>query len=354
MNLNAVFLQAKASVEVPAPKTKFRAQFKHGMLTYSCPVNALDNPITEREQIRDALRGLTHYAASVVGRELHENGKTHYHAYVMFNPKCDSTNPRVFDVMGVHPNIKHGHQGWQDMVAYVTKQDTDALCDNFVRSSLLTAKQQRAADDAVRSHAMSLAKQGKLKEAQEHWMENAEKDWMSNFQNNVKVLEHAAQHYAGNRRQKPVHENWITEHQHIDLNEILPGENYKRTHVLVGPAGIGKTQLAKYLLKKAGCTNAVVVRNHEQLNSHPFADGIVFDELSVNVPGQGFWEREQQVAVVDQDEDSVLRARYKNANLHWDTLRIITTNVLTRALMVEDEAVARRITVHELTTKLFE
>jgi len=322
------------------------------MLTYSCPVASDDNPIPDREAVRDHLRTVTHYAASIVGKELHQSGKTHYHAYVKFDPKCDSTNSRVFDVAGVHPNITHGMK-WQDMVKYVTKQDKEALMDNFVMSSLLTSKQQAEADARVKSEALALAKQGKLKQATEHWMENAEQDWMKNFRNNEAVLDHAARHYAGNRRQKPVHETWITEHQHIDLNELRPGENYKRTHVLVGPAGIGKTQLAKYLLKKAGCEQAVVVRNHEQVNQHPFADGFVFDELAVNVPGKDFWEREAQVAVVDQDEDSVLKARYKNAGLNWDCLRIITTNVLTRALMIEDEAIARRITVHVLTDKLF-
>ncbi len=39
-------------------------------------------------------------------RELHENGKPHFHSYIIVNKKFNSVNVRLFDYKGNHPFIK--------------------------------------------------------------------------------------------------------------------------------------------------------------------------------------------------------------------------------------------------------
>lgn len=42
----------------------------------------------------------------IVARERHQDGNYHIHCYLRFSKKIDSRNPRVFDVLDHHPNIK--------------------------------------------------------------------------------------------------------------------------------------------------------------------------------------------------------------------------------------------------------
>lgn len=74
-----------------------RWQFRYALLTYS-DARGLD-PF----KIVDVLAGLK--GECIVAEETHENGEPHFHAFVEFRPKFRSSNPRVFDVDGFHPNV---------------------------------------------------------------------------------------------------------------------------------------------------------------------------------------------------------------------------------------------------------
>lgn len=41
----------------------------------------------------------------LIGEEYHENGELHYHAFLEFDSRIDTCDPRYFDVDGLHPNI---------------------------------------------------------------------------------------------------------------------------------------------------------------------------------------------------------------------------------------------------------
>jgi len=60
-------------------------------------------------------------AECIIGRENHDDGGIHLHAFFMFGRKFRSRNERVFDVGGRHPNIVRGYgtpeKGWD----YATK-----------------------------------------------------------------------------------------------------------------------------------------------------------------------------------------------------------------------------------------
>lgn len=91
----------------------FRFAAKYGLLTYA------------QSEGLDPLRIVEHLgdlgAECIVGRELHDDGGTHYHAFFMFDRKFQSRNARVFDIDSYHPNILRGVKTPEQMYDYATK-----------------------------------------------------------------------------------------------------------------------------------------------------------------------------------------------------------------------------------------
>lgn len=76
----------------------FRLSAQRILLTYSKPPDGWSV-----EPVRDALELLG--ASYRIGRELHKDGKVHYHCYVDFRRRFETENERRFDSQGHHPNI---------------------------------------------------------------------------------------------------------------------------------------------------------------------------------------------------------------------------------------------------------
>lgn len=110
----------------------FRINRKGIGLTYSCPEDMDENPISDFSAISDIFLtfGKCKY---VIGRELHENGKLHWHAWVYYNDKLDVKNERAFDAKGVHPNIIKPQKMWK---AYCMK-DGDFVANHPVPKPLI-------------------------------------------------------------------------------------------------------------------------------------------------------------------------------------------------------------------------
>lgn len=318
------------------------------MLTYSCPVHLEQNPIPSKEDLMSFLKELRNVEKCVVCREVHENGKYHFHAALTFNPKCSTRDVTFFDFSGVHPNIGT-RENWKAMVAYVTK-DGDFVCHNFDPGNV-TGRRKESRDD-IYKQALKLAFDGKLEDAKRLVRDSDPMRWCMNMSQISSAL--LASYHEGKAQSNPVvvlEDRWVTPLVTIDLTARLEGEGWIRTHVLVGESGIGKTEFAKFLLRKAGCQRIEVVRSAEMLKTMiDSVDGFVFDELNCNAPDVrgGRWTRESQIALVDRNEEGALPARYSDVHLKRHIVRIVTTNSLHRALDWQDGAIARRITVHDL------
>lgn len=328
------------------------------MLTYACPTTVDTHPIATKEELMEFLKTTRSLNAAIVSKEFHESGKPHYHAFCRYNPKLTSRNARYFDFKGVHPNIGTRDNA-KKMIDYVTK-DNDYITYNIdVTTSTGPRRSQRDKDAETYNDAMNLAMEGKLTDAHELLRTKDPVRWtLNNSQIRQALL--SARADALTQLNPPVVQQtgWTTDAQHINLNEKINGESYARTHILVGAAGIGKTQLAKFLLQKSGCQHIAVVRTAEQLKEKiNHIDGFVFDELNANAPDVrgGRWTRESQIALVDQEEAGAIPARYGDVILAPHIKRIITTNALDRAVSATDAAIARRVTIHDLMDiKLFE
>lgn len=91
----------------------FRFAAKYGLLTYS------QAPDLDPLEIVNLLGDLG--AECIVGRENHQDGGTHYHAFFMFAREFRTRNARIFDCGGYHPNILRGRKTPRAMYEYATK-----------------------------------------------------------------------------------------------------------------------------------------------------------------------------------------------------------------------------------------
>ena len=104
----------------------FRFQAKYGLLTYA-QCGDLD-PFAVVTRLSEL------GAECIVGREIHEDGGIHLHAFFSFEKKRNLKNERIFDVEGVHPNIQASYGTPEKGYDYAIK-DGDVVGGGLERPS---------------------------------------------------------------------------------------------------------------------------------------------------------------------------------------------------------------------------
>lgn len=69
----------------------------------------------------------------VIGEELHADGGQHYHVYMHWPKKINTSDVRFFDIEGYHPNIMR-FKGKSPQVLWNTRSARDARCARACRS----------------------------------------------------------------------------------------------------------------------------------------------------------------------------------------------------------------------------
>lgn len=233
--------EARAAAKA-AGESGFRLQRHKVGLTYSCPVDAEQNPISSREQIRDVLVERYGQAIWTISVELHENGKNHYHANFKFDNKLDVLDSHCMDIEGVHPNIINPGKGWENYVRkqgeFITNMSScpfaEATAMESVHSALQHLWQQRPQD---------MCKHG----------ESIERNLRKHFAPVV-----VYQPYNG------PYEHWID------------WEHTKMSLLIWGPPGGGKTQYARWLMAHKFGAYTYVKKSHEELKKVSFEHAILF------------------------------------------------------------------------------
>lgn len=102
--------------------TKFRFQAHRAFLTYS-QCNVSKSEIKSHLETRGELK---YYS---IAQEVHQDGGLHIHALVHYIKKIDTTNPRYFDYLEFHPNVKRveTNTDWDNKVRYNNKYDKEPL-----------------------------------------------------------------------------------------------------------------------------------------------------------------------------------------------------------------------------------
>lgn len=181
--------------------------------------------------------------------------------------------------------------------------------------------------------------------------------WLLNSARIMATLVQCAAEARRKRHPLPVKETrWIKDIEELDINKRYgDGEDtYHLVPILVGDTGIGKTEAAKYLLKKAlGPEARILFVNHTDdfKGQEGLYDAFVWDEAMFNTP-QGPnkipWPREQQIAICGRDEHPrTLSARHSNVVIPPDMPRVFTCNYIERCIDIHDPAIMRRVRVFD-------
>lgn len=251
-----------------------------------------------------------------VAHELHESGEPHIHCAFQFSKRFRTTNQRVFDFNGRHPNIqsiksvtktlKYLEKG-ANYKDYGTLPTTNKKENKFDLQTIVEATQKSRREYDLLCCSMGLS----LQWADRIWSNENNKDprtvddkHMSDLQNESLLLQLSA----------------------------LPTEG-PVVIAVIGPSGCGKTSWAKRVVPKP----ALFVTHMDDLRAFRagYHKGIVFDDMSfTHMP------REAQIHITDWHDTRSIHCRYGAAIIPAQTTKIFTANIYP---FIDDPAINRRV-----------
>jgi hypothetical protein len=282
----------------------FRVNRKAFGLTYSCPRSGdcrhlpagehaegcgCEHPIKTHQELIDFLetKGVNQY---IVGKEEHKSGKIHWHAYAAYDHIIDSSDPRVFDCNGAHPNIVPGRpgKGWQ---AYCVKDkiyESNFYDKNPFKKALLCESADEAINFLWDTRPEDMCKQG------------------DRIAENIRSRMKPAQ--AQRRFEGPYPEEFYPRGWNPETHSLL----------LVGPPNLGKTQYARYLL--GDCD--YIKSNLEELKKCRWDKPLLFDEVMMLEA-----HPEQSKEITDVVDGGGINLRFKNVQIPPGVRRVFVHNI---------------------------
>jgi len=263
----------------------FRVDRKKFGFTWSCPVEAEENPISSCEAILAHLTDKFGTSEYLIAEEKHANGKKHFHACITFDEKVQTTNPLAFDVDGVHPNIIKPGKGW---VVYVKK--AGEFISNLKTDIFATAASKRT------------------------WAEASEFLWDAQ----PKFMLQYAKTAEANFRTKSARPSEL-----IFLGPTLPFPewNQLKALILVGSSGLGKTQAAMNFCRHNGGYFYVKGRC-DRLKHYNGAPWIILDDIEP----ERTWQVNDWCSLLDVENGGSVHFRNAPATIPGNVGRILITN----------------------------
>lgn len=316
-----------------------RFSAKAMLLTYSqCPQ-------LTRELILEHLRSLdnsnSQLLGAIIGQEEHQDKGIHFHAAAHWTASR-TWRPKIFDVMGVHPNCqthKKGKSTYAEslmrMWKYPQKEDTTPLMWGVPPAMKRTRK-----DTAM--EAIAIAKTRSVPEAILFLETEDPVELVRNYagvERNLTLMRQAAT--------KTHHPARSLEDFKVGVRLAIP-EELKSLYIW-GKSGAGKTQLARAILPEAS-----LVRHVDQLKNCDFSKGIIFDDFALS-----HWPVTSVIHLLDWEEASGIHVRYSHVIIPPYTKKIFTYNdcieywMPSTASPEQQIAVKRRVVQLELTSKCF-
>lgn len=277
-------------------------QAKHVALTYSNLEQ--QGAAFNKEELLAYLQGLSGVQYAMVAREEHQDGNTHFHAYVRFAKKPNIRNNRFFDYKNCHPNI----QGCKNVSAWKTyvKKDGDWLESN---------KEDQSLFDNCRDMQL------------QQWIEYCIREKISYmYMDKIWNMCHVTRDNTIAERPE--------ENYQCDALKNFQFQDWKRKSlVLYGESGCGKTNWAKWHMDLP----SLFVSHLDSLKDFDsnYHRSIIFDDVCLlHLP------RESQIHIVDTYDPRAIHCRYRVANIPAGIPKVFTAN---RRILLDDPAVNRRI-----------
>ncbi|QDJ95229.1 replication-associated protein [Capybara virus 11_cap1_98] len=261
-----------------------------------------------KESLLTFLRTKGTIKSFTIGRELHEDGFPHLHAFVeFFSHKRGPT--RWLDFEGHHPNV----QSPRNPIA----------CRNYCKKD----------GDFIEN-------EGEEIRGDEVWADDFEDEesWFRHCVAKKIPFQYARYFWDKKNETDTLLENDYPGQVHQALENFIY-EDWSRSLILKGPSGCGKTTWAKRNVPKP----ALFVSHVDQLKGFKkgYHKGIVFDDMDFN-----HWNRNAQIHLVDNENSRAIHCRYAVAHIPAGTAKIFTCNVT--PFLVDDEAIRRRVIIRNV------
>ena len=288
--------------------TTFRCRGKCFIVTYpQCDA--------DHQELFDFLK-TKNAAYTCVAKELHEDGNTHYHAFLRFQSRRE-LGQRFFDFRSFHPNV----QACRNPAASLTyvKKDGD-----FMEDGANTSGPDSDFPDPLQFQSESAflttcsAKKIGYGYAQRIW-----------------TLAHTSD-AAHTIREGPTEEQYTSRVCPQLATYDFDWEGCPKSLVLEGPAGCGKTEWAKYKLPKP----ILFVRHLDLLRHYnpSVHRSILFDDMNFDHLPRSTW-----IFLLDRENPQQVHVRYGVAQIPAMVPKCFTTNVSMFSSRSHDNAIGRRL-----------
>lgn len=317
--------------------TKFRIYAKKLFLTYS----QVNPEITHEHVLQQLKRKLGFYTISyVIGKESHQDAGIHYHAILAHFEKFQITNPNQLDIEYKNQTF-HGNytpvRNLRQAVSYVCKhKDYVTNFENLSDGHLLTAKEFI------------------IKEVNEKGVEQALMDYYVRTPDKaIAGLSVSALKKHFNQIEKlklTLQLDKIETPFSLDSFRVQPElaqwmQNPKKTLLLVGDSGLGKTQFCKAYVKQKNLKTLIVSHKEDFKRLNSSYDAIIIDDANIHE-----LEETQLLSVIDNQTDKTIRVLYDAVIKKAGIIQLIAMNqneFRKIAYTLMQQRFARRLFLHK-------
>lgn len=305
----------------------FRLSAKRLFLTFPhCPLSK-DTILNE---LNSKLQGeLLDY---VISKELHSNGEPHIHIYLRLKRTKNIKNPHFYDILGHHGKYQ-AVKSVKNVINYITKYNDFITNLPILNGEILELK----------PYLINLVRHNKLQDAldtlkncQDPSIISSYSNWKSNL---IKLHDDLYPQLT------------LSNYKLEDFNfpkEILDWhKNPKKTLVVQGPTGVGKTQGMLALLAD---DNPLVIRERQDFKLlNKDHKSIILDDISLSD-----FDINDLKHIFDSEVPSSIRVLYASVRLDPNLKKVVLVNVwsLPHASPQDSDAVLRRIVFVNLKDSL--
>lgn len=328
-------------------KKSFRVRAKNLFLTYP-QLPEVDNiTIKVLNQLKDILKrdDMSH----LIVKELHEDNNPHVHVYLSFSSPIGIYSATKLDLKfggktyhGKYESVKDKHNAIQ----YLLKNQNEKNVDVETNIELPIYAGKYYTDIFSHLHAVLIGEglDKAIELLYEHYPDDAIKRG-TQILNNLR----AAHDYETQKHiKKNVKIRGLKDFIDVPKEVInwMEDEN-RKTLILHGPSGTGKTELAKAILNDLD-KNFIFIRDINALKGFSLMthQAIIFDDLNTEE-----LSREMIIHICDTENASSVRILYGTKDLPAEIDRIFTTNHL-RSITKRDDAIMRRVKIIEIAKPL--